>query len=391
MKISVFTLLLLAHFSSLGNRDAVFIKEDWAKAQELAKQMGKPLVVDFYTDWCGWCKVMDKETFADENVIVKLNEEYVALKINAEKGIGIDVAKKYRVSAFPTIGFFSSDGHLMGKALGYQKKDQFIQLLDSMRAYNVEGLNRFPGITRNLKIDLPDFMNMPWTTKEEGKLLKANAKEWFANQSSFASEASFTSFAKYSRFSTGREVDIFLAEKEDLIRLFGKSEVEGVIDNIVSTKYYQVKKTKSKDEFKVFLTSLREYYDDDERMDAQRAYFRLGFALATEQYIEFVGLIKESIKKEDINEEGLNEYAWTLYEECDDIEALKAALDWMSFVDKPDADYNHVDTYAALAYKLRNYNLAKKYAIKAIKMGKEQDGNVSATKKLLKKIEEAMD
>lgn len=45
----------------------------------------KMIFIDMYTDWCGWCKVMDKKTFTDANVISLLNENYYPVKFNAEQ------------------------------------------------------------------------------------------------------------------------------------------------------------------------------------------------------------------------------------------------------------------------------------------------------------------
>ena len=54
------------------------------EAEKLAKQKPKPLFVDVYTTWCGWCKRMDRDTF-DNPVIAKiLNEKFYPVKFNAE-------------------------------------------------------------------------------------------------------------------------------------------------------------------------------------------------------------------------------------------------------------------------------------------------------------------
>lgn len=45
----------------------------------------RKIFIDVYTDWCGWCKVMDKKTFTDQTVIDYMNEHYYAVKFNAEK------------------------------------------------------------------------------------------------------------------------------------------------------------------------------------------------------------------------------------------------------------------------------------------------------------------
>ena len=42
------------------------------------------MIIDLYTDWCGWCKVMDRNTFTDSDVISHINNNFVAIKFDAE-------------------------------------------------------------------------------------------------------------------------------------------------------------------------------------------------------------------------------------------------------------------------------------------------------------------
>ena len=53
-------------------------------AQEKFQKEKKPMLVDLYTDWCGWCKVMDKKTYTNKNVISYLTDKFYAVKIDAE-------------------------------------------------------------------------------------------------------------------------------------------------------------------------------------------------------------------------------------------------------------------------------------------------------------------
>jgi thioredoxin-related protein len=56
----------------------------WQQAIELNKTAPRKLLVDVYTDWCGWCKVMDKQTFPNDTIAEYLNKNFYCVKLNAE-------------------------------------------------------------------------------------------------------------------------------------------------------------------------------------------------------------------------------------------------------------------------------------------------------------------
>lgn len=60
---------------------------NWVTFEEavaLAEKEPKNIFIDFYTDWCGWCKVMDKNTFANPIIAALMNKYFYAVKFNAE-------------------------------------------------------------------------------------------------------------------------------------------------------------------------------------------------------------------------------------------------------------------------------------------------------------------
>lgn len=56
----------------------------WEQVQEAQKKEPKKVFVDVYTSWCGWCKRMDATTFRNKEVVEYINENYYAIKFNAE-------------------------------------------------------------------------------------------------------------------------------------------------------------------------------------------------------------------------------------------------------------------------------------------------------------------
>lgn len=93
-----------------------------------ARATGKMIFVDVYTIWCGPCKRMAQTTFQQPAVGNYFNSQFINYKIDAERGEGVEFAKKYSVKFFPTYLFIDSDGKLYGKAIGYRNDTSFLEV-----------------------------------------------------------------------------------------------------------------------------------------------------------------------------------------------------------------------------------------------------------------------
>jgi thiol:disulfide interchange protein len=98
------------------------------EALSLAKDKNRPVMIDFYADWCGWCKRLDSDTYSDRSVVEKA-QEFVSLKIDADVERGL--SSRYRVSGLPTILFIDTAGREIHRVVGYRPAQGFLKEMDT--------------------------------------------------------------------------------------------------------------------------------------------------------------------------------------------------------------------------------------------------------------------
>jgi len=150
----IFTLMVLLSTSNF-QMPAELEKEaqiEWLTFEEavaLNQQNPKKIFIDVYTDWCGWCKVMDKNTFSHPTIAKFIKSRYYAVKFNAEQKEDINFRGhtfKYvpqgrrgyhelaatlmngRMS-YPTVVFLDEQMNLITPVPGYQKPKEFFKIL----------------------------------------------------------------------------------------------------------------------------------------------------------------------------------------------------------------------------------------------------------------------
>lgn len=125
-KITVLLMILSAVFQ-LNAQGISFEHGTFKEALAKAKAENKKLFMDCYTTWCGPCKMMTKDVFPQKEVGHYLNANFVSIKVDMEKGEGLELAKTYDVKAYPTLLFMDSDGKVVHKFVGSEKAEGFIE------------------------------------------------------------------------------------------------------------------------------------------------------------------------------------------------------------------------------------------------------------------------
>jgi thiol-disulfide isomerase/thioredoxin len=96
----------------------------FAAVSQAAVAEGKLIFIDFYTTWCAPCKMLDAQTWTDPKVGKLVGDQAVALKIDAEKE-GLDLAKRYKIAAYPTLLLLKADGTEVDRIIGFRNSAQF--------------------------------------------------------------------------------------------------------------------------------------------------------------------------------------------------------------------------------------------------------------------------
>ena len=132
---ALFSLLLGCVFAPAVSAAEVHWASSFSTAMEQARAEQKYVMVDFFTSWCSWCKVLDRKTYNDGRVTA-LTDRMVSVKINAE--INKDLVATYAVRGYPTIVFLNPDGSLRRRIAGFQPPDVFSPILDDVLKSDTE-------------------------------------------------------------------------------------------------------------------------------------------------------------------------------------------------------------------------------------------------------------
>jgi thioredoxin-related protein len=103
----------------------------------------KMILVDVYTDWCGWCKKMDKDTFTDPRVVAHLKKNFYAVKLNAEDTkrrfpfMGktfseAEMAVAMRVNSYPNFVVIEPGLQNLAQLPGYREPAAFLAGLNEL-------------------------------------------------------------------------------------------------------------------------------------------------------------------------------------------------------------------------------------------------------------------
>jgi thioredoxin-related protein len=134
----------------------------WEEAIQKSQTEKKKIVVDIYTDWCGWCKRLDANTFQQEHIARYINEHYYAVKFNAEQRKDIEFkGKTYKFLDQGRRGYHELAAEITRGRLGYPTivfLDEDLEVIQAINGY--KGPEDFEKIMTYFAKDY--YKKMPW-------------------------------------------------------------------------------------------------------------------------------------------------------------------------------------------------------------------------------------
>ena len=136
LALSVFTMAFMPSKKMPPLQDEVGIQFrhlTLAEAKAEAIKSKQYIFIDAYTSWCGPCKKMAATSFKNPDVGALYNKKFINLKIDVEQDPdGLELARSYKVQAYPTLLIIDGQGRLIKSILGFQTEDRLIAFANSV-------------------------------------------------------------------------------------------------------------------------------------------------------------------------------------------------------------------------------------------------------------------
>ena len=378
-------------------------QSSWSAIQARARAEHKYIFMDCFTTWCGPCRFMSTTIFPQEEAGNYFNDKFVSVKVQLDTTAKDDahvrswyadahnIMALYDIRAFPTYLVFTPDGQVLHRAVGStQTAAEFIKNIqaafDTSAAYypqlaQYQAGRRDSSFLRKLAGQASDVYDM-----KDGHDI---ADAYFATQSDPFTPGSLNLLITYTQTTDDKGFSILCDHADKVDQVLGAGTAEQRVSSLLIQAYLRpaVKAAGGREpDWKAMQRSMSEKYPAYAAEVTSKT--KVLYYQQHQDWPHFQGAIVAHMQQYGAHATAaeLNEYAWTVFQNCRDMTCVADALDWSkrSFNDKPIPGY--MDTYANILYKMGKKDDAITWEQKAadLSAGDEKAGYQSTIEKMKK-------
>lgn len=372
----------------------------WSAVKAKAKAEHKLIFMDCYTTWCGPCRYMSANIFPLEEVGKFMNEKFISVKVQLDTTAadneevkswykaGHDIASQYHIQAYPTYLFFDADGNAVHRAIGSGPAEDFIA--KAKDALNPESqyytlLNQYNRGQKDSAFLLKAATaSMHAYDMETAKKL---AEEYLATQNNLYTKTNLDFIINFTESSADKGFAMMLNNAAKVNEVLGKGMAENITMKIIMREevftYFSDDPLQPPDWNNISSAIEKKYPAQSPEILAKSKVIWYQYAKDWDNYqrsiMEFMSKYGDNVMPAD-----LNEYAWSVFLNCSDMDCVEAALEWSkrSFEDKSNPAF--IDTYANLLYKLGKKDEALQWEQKALDLA--PDGEKKGYEEVIEKM-----
>lgn len=374
-KISLFySLLYILYCQGLVAQPLTIIEQDYNQAKSLAAEQQKLLLIDFYTTWCGPCKLLDKQVFQDSNTSKKIAGDFIVLRYNAEKDSVYQLTKKHHIGMYPSAVILNAQERVVHQQYGTGGGDKelvvnYLAFLAKAKSLHRNGFF-IKGVSTATQMDYPSFY-ANYINRTEIKNIKKMTDQYWDTLSNLKGEIPFKVFC-YFGGGNEKQNQYFLQHKKEFEKLFGETDVNFATSMIISDKAFGALQSVNRAAFDSAMTLVKTYQAGK---DAKRyiEFMEQRMLQAEGRWADAYTYLESLKKKKRASGEDIIRFCDAAFNKCEDKAVLGKSLVWMKAVADREPGYENLALYGRLLFKTGHKEESLDIMKKAIEAGKQMN------------------
>jgi len=392
MKIFTWLLFLTLSLNILAqDREIEYRDLTFSEALTAADEENKPIFMDCYTTWCGPCKWMAANIFTNNEVADFYNKNFVCVKFDMEKGEGIELAKEFKIRAYPTLLFVDANRELVMKQIGAPRDPEtYINLGENARSedYNLIAL------VKNVNDNLSDasYMAKYFEVMASADMVDPEITDLYFSETpkdEWLKEENVEILTHIEHDIEGEMFQDILARSEEYIAV--NPNMEQVIGYSIGNALLSTAYSREENAEKDYLSLLAKVKTWEFPKKGETLFSVESRVLRGKSPELYIGYCVENVKSnlwDNANQ--LNSVAWYFFENTENPSHVKAAERWAARAVKLDPSHHILDTYANLLFVNGKHEKALEVETQALEKARAMDADTKPYEELIAKIKERM-